>query len=843
MNVLFRFVLMGMMASVAFLITDSVVHHRYHTKKPHRFDRAAEADRFYYEQRTYPFGSAPPDWRVRAAEHVERMEMQSMKKKADWWKWVSLGPNNVAGRIRAMAMDPRDPKVLYAGAAGGGVWKSTNGGASWRALSDFISNLRIGSIAVHPNDPNLIFAGSGEGFVYWQDALAYGRGIYQSNDAGETWFLNASTDNQNFEFVFDIRFDPFWQNVVLASTRRGIMRSSDFGATWTRVIAGARGMMTAFSKTTDGLVYAALESSGIYRSSDHGITWTRIMNGIATTMEYTRIQIAAAPSNGDIVYAAFTDYYDESCAGMYRTTDRGESWKGIAVPMNEIDGNTYMGQQGQYNSVLTVHPTNPGIIWAGGIDLYRSTNSGTNWKQMTNWYQHASFTFVHADQHELLFNPQNPNEMFAACDGGVFRTTNGGAVFLDANTGLITTQFHSGTPHPTSDNVLGGTIDNGTLKTATGVQWSMPLGGDGGYTAIDYNDTRYMYAELYYLWFHKSSAYGAGGSFVPKMSGIPREPEGWTSDQSAFIAPFEMDPNDPKKLYAGTYRVYRTTNSAELWTPISPNVTGTGGYITAIGISKSNGSVIYTGSSSGSVYVTTNNGTEWTRVSTGLPQRYITDIAVHYADPAIAYVTFSGFGTPHVFRTTDYGTSWVSVSGSGSLSLPDVPTNSIVINPANPQRLYVGTDVGVFFSYDGGVSWEVNNEGMGNVTVADLQFRKDGTLFASTHGRGVFKTSFSLLDSQRTPIAESFRLEQNFPNPFSSQGQTTIAYTIERQMDVTLDVFDHGGKLVHRQRLGAVQPGKYYHAFEAGGLSAGVYFYRMNVDGTPSKTMKMIIVK
>jgi photosystem II stability/assembly factor-like uncharacterized protein len=537
---------------------------------------------------------------------------------------------------------------------------------------------------------------------------------------------------------------------------------------------------------------------------------------------------------------------DETCAGIYKSTNRGDAWTKITTPQDEIEGGDYMRDQGQYNSVLVVHPTNPAILWTGGINLHRSSNSGAAWKQMTNWYDFAGYQYVHADIHAFLYNPANANTIVVGCDGGVFRSTNGGGTFLDANTGLVTTQYHSGTPHPLTDVVLGGTIDNGNLRVTAGTSWLDVTGGDGGYTAIDYNDPRVMYAELYYLDFFKSVAGGAGGTFNSKMNGIPYDVNsGGTTDRSAFISPFEMSPSDPKTLYAGTYRLYRTTNAAELWTPISGDLTAGGRYITAIGLSKGNPAVVYTGSAGGVVQVTTNAGTQWTRVSTGIPNRYITDIAVDRSDPAIAFLTVSGFGSGHVFKTTNYGQTWSNSSGSGGTALPDIPVNTVAIHPTLPDRIYIGSDVGCFMSLDAGVTWMPASGGMGNVTIADLQFRQDGTLFAATHGRGVFKTSYSLLDTQKLPSAEDFVLHNLYPNPVSAlvAPSVTISYSLGKSTDVTLYLHDASGRKINTENVGFQVPGDYQRSFDFRKLTPGLYFCTLQTSSGRFETRKILLLK
>ena len=192
------------------------------------YDEPAAAARFFAEQRAWPRG-IPRDWNDRAIAHVRRMEENGMRKSADGWRWLSLGPENVAGRIRSMAIDPADASVIYAGSAGGGVWKSTNSGRDWRVLDDLLPNLRIGAIDVDPHDRRHVLAGCGEGYVAWQGGAAFGRGLYRSRDAGERWTLLPSSDRTEFDYVFDVDFDPHSSGVILVCTATGVWRSGDGG--------------------------------------------------------------------------------------------------------------------------------------------------------------------------------------------------------------------------------------------------------------------------------------------------------------------------------------------------------------------------------------------------------------------------------------------------------------------------------------------------------------------------------------------------------------------------------------------------------------------------------------
>ena len=804
-------------------------------------DEPAAAARHFTAQRAWPRG-IPRDWHDRALAQVRRLEENGMRKSADGWRWLSLGPENIAGRMRSLALDPADPAVLYAGSAGGGVWKSTNSGRDWRVLDDLLPNLRIGAIAVDPFDTRRILAGCGEGYVAWQGGAAFGRGVYRSSDAGESWALLPSTDRENFDYIYDVDFDSHAADAALLCSGDGVYRSSDGGESWTRVLTRPVlpfSAMAVYSPAEPGLAFAAIEGAGIFRSTDGGRSWTGPHGTGIDVDGYSRIVLAVAPSDADVVYAAFTGH-DEECAGLFRSDDRGEHWEAMEIPRSELFGNTYMGGQGRFNSSLAVHPQNPDVVWAGGIDLYRSGDGGRSWKQMSNWYRFQRYAYVHADNHVILFNPRNGDEILSASDGGLFRSTDGGATFTERSAGMVTVQFHSGTPHPRTDLVIGGTIDNGTVTAFDGPRWSEVLGGDGGYTAIDADDPRYVYGELYYLHFMRSTDFGR--TFQLSMIGIPRARDFGSSDPVAFIAPFEMAPWDGRVIFAGTNKLYRTVNRAESWEAVSPNLAADG-YLTAIGPAPSDPQTVYVGASKGRAQVTTDGGATWTRIDAGLPERWITDIAVNGRDARRAVYTLSGFDSGHAFLTTDGGASWRDISGSGAASLPDVPANTVLWHPQRDSALYVGTDVGLFVTTDGGASWRVDNNGIGNVIIADLKLRRDGVLFAATHGRGMYRSSLSILDGAAAPAAA--HIGAPYPNPVSAaEGMVvTVPYVLAGEGRVRLRVTDLAGRRLYDRDLGSQEEGEYRHHFDARFLSAGAFIVQLIVDNRLIADRRLLVLR
>ncbi len=809
----------------------------------------------YYEQRAYPLGYVPEGWRQDALEHIKKHNTSKLEKSMAL-NWTQLGPGNIPGRTRTIIVHPNNSNIIYAGFVSGGVWKTTNGGSSWFPLKDDMENLAVCSMVMDPNNPDIIYAGTGEGY-FNIDAIR-GAGIFKTTNAGNTWTQLSSTNNSNFYYVNKMAFDNT-TNTLWVAARAALYKSVDGGSTFTSVVLGGGGsngcMEVEIAYTSPTTIYATfgqLNQSQLWRSTNAGINWSSNYSVTNTG----RIEVATSKSNPNVAYASFLDlnsgsssYYGVSHIAI--TTDAGNNWDSIAVPGPTYSGdNNYARDQAWYNNILAVDPSSHGTVYVGGIDFWKSTNSGASWTQKTNWYvQSGAPPYAHADQHAIVFDPSNSNVIFLGTDGGVFKSTNSGNNWTDLNNNLFTTQFYYGAVEPVSNVYYGGSQDNGTLKSTGSSNWTEIFGGDGGATEVNFNNTNVIYAEYVNLAFYKST--DGGGSFVKSMNGIPNGPSYFdgTTDRTLFISPFSMDPNNSNTLVAGTYRVFRTTNGASSWTDISGDLTGdgtgtTGAKISTVVVAKGNSNVIYAGCTNGVVQVTTDAGGFWTDVSTGLPNLYCTRIATDPNNPTTAYATFSGFSPGQkVYRTTNSGSSWSNISGD----LPNLPVNCIVVSPNNINEIVVGIDLGVFATSNGGNNWYQRNDGMANVSVMDLDYRSsDGRLFAATHGRGMFSASFADVtfvdDEINSPVG--FALKQNYPNPFNPS--TTIQYTIGSTQFVSLKVYDLLGNEVVTLVDEDKSTGTYEVNFTAHGggkeLTSGVYFYKLQMDNFV-ETKKMILMK
>ncbi|MCU7490651.1 MAG: T9SS type A sorting domain-containing protein [Ignavibacteria bacterium] len=808
---------------------------------------------WYYGQRSYPSGEIPVEWREKAMKQINKNNLQ-LNKTASTLSWTQLGPRNIGGRVRSIAINPQDPAVMYAGSVAGGIWKTTNGGTNWFALNDHMENLSIGSLVMDPSNPDIIYAGTGEGYANI-DALR-GEGIFKSTDAGKSWNRLASTLTQDFYYVNKLAIDKT-TNTLWAATRRGLFKSTDGGNTFT-VVTGLPNSSSVhatdivISYDSPSRIYVAFglfNTATVYESADAGKTFQPVF----TAPGNGRTVLAASASNPKVVYLSAMKLSDNTAGIMRMTKDGGASWDSLKVPGPSVSGaSTYTSNQAWYDNIIAVDPQDPNTLYAGGLDFWKSTDGGRSWAQKTNWYTYSGYAYVHADHHAMAIDPNNSSNIFLGTDGGIFKSSNKGTSWTDLNNDLYITQFYYGAVDPSANKYYGGAQDNGTVKSDGTADWYEILSGDGGAVEVDYNNPNNIYMEYVDLAIYKST--NGGRSYVKAMSGIPTGgSDEWagTSDRVEFIAPFTIDPNNPANLVAGTYRVYKTTNGASTWATISGDLTGdgtgsSGAKITTLAIAKGNSDVIYAGCSNGVVRSTADGGKTWNEKGSGLPNLNARKIAIDPKDPATAFVVFSGYSDGQkVYKTTDYGQTWKNTSGN----LPNIPANCILVNPANSNSLAVGTDLGIFTSADQGISWVQNNEGLANVSVSDLDYRaSDNRIFAATHGRGMFSAPWTTTtdiadEGAKSPV--SFNLMQNYPNPFNPS--TTIKYQIPEAANVKVTVYDLTGKQVAELVNDFKQAGHYEVTWmgrnESGQqVASGVYLYTIKA-GSFTKSMKMMMMK
>lgn len=686
----------------------------------------------FYAPRAYPFAEIPVAARFTAFEEKQRARRGSGLDE----NWQAIGPTNLAGRVLSLAWHPTNTNIIYCGSASGGLWKTTDQGASWTSLTDNLPSLAIGTVALDPNDANVIYIGTGEG-SYNIDAV-YGAGIFKSTDGGTSWNATGLAWQQSQgASINKIVIDPTNSQIVYAASSRqisggGVYKSVNGGTSWTRYHTGDVKDLVMHPDSAN-VLYCAVgypwghADNGVFRSENSGVTWTRLSSGLPSATSMGRAALSIAESNPAELYLGLSQTISAGAgfAGMYHSTDAGASWT-----LQSTTPNMYAAQ-GWYNIVCKVHPTNPAIVYSSGLDAYKSTDSGVSWVRKSVWsYPSGHSQYAHADHHELVFMPGNPNTIIVGTDGGLFKSTNGGDTWSGINTGLSTFQFYA-MDHDFLDPTVawGGTQDNGTNRYNNSSIWTASLGGDGGYCNVDFTNSSIVYAET-----QRGSHYktlNGGGTWSTINSGI--------SGSGAWVTPVEMDPTSATTLITGTQKLYRTVNGGSSWTAYSPDTSSQN--VSVIAIAPSNPSRVYFSyESTNQFWRTLNGGTSWTNNNTGLPNRWITRIAVHPTNADLVFISFSGYGTGHCYKSTNGGTSWTN----SSTGLPDVPCNDVVIDRNNPNYMYIATDLGVYASTDGGASWVDYSNGIPNVVVEDLSLHPTtGMLRAATHGRGMWETSTS----------------------------------------------------------------------------------------------------
>ncbi len=664
--------------------------------------------------------------------------------------WVTIGPRNINGRVKALAVHPTDPNTVYAGAASGGVWKSIDAGQSWRPLWDMQDTMSIAAIAIAPGAPATIYVGTGEWTPGWGPTFG-GTGVFVSTDAGVTWTQRTSVTARR---IAQILVSPTNANTVYVAGINGFERSADGGVNWTTLHGGE--ISDALIDPTNGnVMYIAVRSDGLYKSTDGGTSWAKLGGGAPAVLgnpsppnaaDWIRL---AMGRNG----AAGTNLLLAKRAGtIYRSTDGGTSWTTLAG----LHGDSGYDE---WCNLLAVALDDDNVILAGGVGLERTANGGGSW----TWPGGP----LHSDHHRAVFAPSSPTVVYSCNDGGVFRSTDKGANWLKTSDGLIITQFYDvGSWTAIGTVVGGGTQDNGTLVTHGGLTWKHILGGDGGYLVFHPGNPRIIYAE------HQNTAIrktvNGGASWVAVTAGL--------MGTSQWVGILTMDPNAHDTLFAGTQQVFRTTDGcATAWVassqPLAANVSG-------IAVAESDTNRVYASTGTGKVFRSDNNGASgnWADMSTGLPAAPATDVVVSPTDKDRVAVTFGGAGIGHVFLSANGGTSWTNVNGN----LPDVTTSAFAFDPLASATFYVGTDVGVFRTTDGGATWQAFDNGIPNVPITDLHVDRIGSLLiAATMGRGMYKVSIngvaepavdlylrdSLLDTgERFPSPSSVGI----PDPFDA---------------------------------------------------------------------------
>jgi photosystem II stability/assembly factor-like uncharacterized protein len=661
-------------------------------------------------------------------------------------QWQLVGPTNIGGRCTSVVCHPTNADRMWVGSAGGGVWSSSDGGARWKESWRENAPLEIGALAIDPAKPATLYCGTGEANLS-ADSYA-GDGVYRSTNGGRTWQPWASSDVAGVpRRIGTIAVDPFDSAHVLVGgigygrlaadqDLGGLYETTDDGTTWRRMnFISAQGYWchcVVFHPGARGTMFATFTGpgakSGIYRSVDGGEHWTQLIEGLPPTEKIGRTTLAVAPSNPNSMWAIAADATDpdsDKVLGVFRSTDRGDTWTNVARHHFDHEG------QMSYGNTIVVHPTDPNVVLCGGVDLHLTKNGGATWRVASHWdADRGTETYAHADHHALVMPLSEPGRIYSANDGGVDRSDDGGTTWSNRSSGLAVTMFYDIDCAQTSGTVFGGGAqDNGTLITTHGRadMFFELLDGDGGWMIVDPRSSTHIFATAQYGWMYRIR----GRSHVNVSPPFKDEDMG-----GVWMVYTTFDPNKSTTVYTGNQRVYRTTNDGESWAALTSVLDGSP--ISAIEVAPDDSNTVYVATENGGLFRTFDFGATWSANLAGpeLPGVTITRIETNPTNARDVYITLANFGHAHVFRSTNGGSSWVDIDGG---ILPDVPHNALLIRPDKTTELYVCNDAGVFLTKNNGSTWTNATANLPNVMVVDLVFNmRMKQLFAATYGRSIW---------------------------------------------------------------------------------------------------------
>ena len=798
--------------------------------------------------------------------------------------WVPVGPAvfpyipggsliQGMGRINTVTFHPTDANTLWVGVAQGGIWKSTNGGHSWRPLTDQLPILRISDIAVDRFFPDTMYISVGD-YAYLGSALDtdsrkrnthYGLGVYKSIDGGETWNPTGLTFNQTSRDASLIRRVFISSTLavprVLAAGIQGVFLSTDGGDNWIKTLDEVISDIEQ-DPVHENILYASSHNvaelgigrPAIWKSEDFGQSWIELNIGI-TSNNAQRIELAIAPSNPDYIYALVCDR-SGGLFGFYRSVNGGQNWLQRSTTPNILHwyAGTSPGGQGGYDLAIMVNRNNENIVYTGGVNMWGTEDGGMTWKRASFWLPDYGPS-LHADHHFYKYNPLD--QYYYAChDGGINRTQkinlfdpdtlnspgfDFGTNWEDISDGMeITSFYRMDISRVHRGDVIAGSQDNSTfIKRDT--QWINTVLGDGMDCIFHPTNENIVYASTQGGRFTRSN--DGGYTFGPTLTNDIR-----STETGAWTTPFEQDPQNPDGLYAAFGNVWQSTNRGNNWTQLTdlPSIPGSDFILPAstFSIAPSNANRFYVAKRNypalglnSQLWTTPDGGTTVENIIDGLPDSlFISASAVSDINSELVWVVFSGFADGlKVFRSDDAGQNWNNISNN----LPNIPVNAIEFVPGSINNtIYIGTDVGIYFTNDDLSEWILYSDELPNVIVTDLVIDTEHEeIYASTFGRGIWRSDLA----EFTSTGEIKTVEYDVsiaPNP--NTGNFTVRAENLEAGNYSLELIDVKGRVNHRQQMD-ISESSWSSTIQLD-LSSGLYYLRLT-NGRSSNVSRLVIDK
>lgn len=784
------------------------------------------------------------------------------------FSWESRGPKEVAGRIRGFFFDPNDntDKKAFTAGVGGGIWMNndvTDATSTWSQVAPDMSNFAISALAYDPANTMTFYAGTGEGWGN-VDAIV-GGGIWKSTDGGVTWAnLSSTTD---FEYVYDIVVrDESGTGVIYASMRdtdgtsssgTDLFRSVDGGTSWTNVDGTP---IRDLEISADNTIWAG-DANGNILSSPDGTTWTTRYTSPVTSPR--RVEVAIAPSDANVVYAiiAKTIGSGTGFGEFVKTSNGGNNWATFTGPVDPdagIPADDFSRGQAWYDLIAAVHPTNSDEVYIGAVNSFKTTNGGTSWTKISSWSasRDATVSYVHADIHNIVFRPNNNDQMVITSDGGVSYVpdlsvipTNGADAFttgiFNRNLNLNVTQFYSAAIDPVATHgFAGGTQDNGTiLFSESGFGSTEEIwGGDGGFTFIDQEHHDGANGQYRIVSFTGNTYYLLDYTTNPNGTWIQLN-----SGNGSFINPADYDSHN-NKIYShevvgtitettlnddGTDQGSGTNSLGATQDIVVPELTTAVSHV-RVSPYNENARAVYYGTVANTLIKRASDGTVTNISNNNLFEGAVSCVDIGASEDELL-LTYSNYGLQSVWYSTNGGTTWVDKEGN----LPDMPVRWALFNPLDRKEVILATEVGMWRTLDitaGSVVWEPINTNMGNVRVDMLQYRdSDNLVLAATHGRGMFTANFTATPASVDEVLADKKVFTMYPT--ISKGDFTL-FAKNTLGKSRVQVFDISGKQVYSTNVDFNQSRDQQISINA---RPGVYIVNLIDENNKKASGKIII--